>query len=94
MRFTILIVALLLGGCATYNSNQTELVSTNGTRTVTTVVRISTVFDAKSDLAKLNLSTTEKSQRLGLGTLNQESTSSNLVSILEAVARGAAAGAK
>ncbi len=76
-------------GCATYNSVQVE----SGTNR-TTRVTIRTFFDAKSELAKLSLSTSDKSQRLGLGAINQETTSSNLVNVIGAVAEGVAKGLK
>lgn len=89
----ILLLDVIFAGCASYRSRQTENMTTNGVKSVSTDVRIHTLWDAKSDLAKLRLNTTDKSQLLTIGGLNQESTSTNIVNLFEAVARGAAAGA-
>jgi len=89
MKKLLMLILLSGAGCATYHSVQTD----NGTNRVT-VVTIKTLFDAKSELSKLVLTTTDKSQRLGLGSLNQETTSSNLVNIIGAVAEGVAKGLK
>jgi len=89
-KVTIALVSgLVFAGCASYRSTQVD----NGTNR-TTVVVIKTLFDGKSELSKLNLTTTDKSQRLGLGSINQETTSSNLVNIIGAVAEGVSKGLK
>jgi hypothetical protein len=74
---------MLLAGCARFSSVQTE--DTNGIRK--TEIRASTLFDANSELAKLRASTTDKSQTVTIGSLNQESTSTNLVNLLLGLAQ-------
>ena len=44
-----------------------------------------TFFDSKSELTKLNSGQTDKSQKVSLGSLNQESSDSNAVSFAESV---------
>jgi len=50
-----------------------------------TKVNAGTFFDSKSELTKLNSGQTDKSQKVSLGSLNQESSDSNAVSFAESV---------
>ena len=51
------------------------------------VTRVSagTLLDSKSELSKLSSGQTEKSQKVAIGSLNQESSGSNAVSFAESV---------
>lgn len=92
MKALALLLLVLSSGCASYNSTQVRSISTNGVETTSTRVSIKTLWDAKSELSKLSATTTDKSQRLGIGSLSQESTSTNLQNIIEAVASGVVKG--
>lgn len=89
-------LAVVLLGCATFTSTQLET-QQDGSKRETTI-NIATVFDAHADLAKLRASTTDKSQTTTIGALNQESTATNLVILMqyliEASMRAGAAAAK
>lgn len=74
----------LLCGCAHFSSTVTES-GTNGVRKVTTV-HATTFFDSKSELAKVSSGQTDKSQRVAIGSLNQEASGTNAVAILNALA--------
>jgi len=47
--------------------------------------RIYTFWDSKSEIAKLRASTTDKTQGLSVGHLNEESSSTNTVDLVERV---------
>ena len=65
---------LILTGCARFTSTVTERLGPDG-RTVEriTVVKAGTFFDSKSDLAKLSSGQTDKTQKVSIGSINQES---------------------
>lgn len=50
-----------------------------------TVVKAGTFFDGQSALAKLSSGQTDKSQKVSLGSLNQETSGSNALSLAEAI---------
>jgi hypothetical protein len=77
---------LLCAGCARFNSTVTERVGPDG-KTVerVTVVKAGTLLDSKSELTKLNSGQTDKSQKVSIGSLNQESSGSNAISFAESV---------
>lgn len=81
-----LFAILLLAGCSSFHSHQ---VTKEGT---ITDVRATTFWDSKSELAKLKANTTEKSQSLGIGSLNTEASATNAVALAEAIARGIVSG--
>jgi hypothetical protein len=80
-----------LAGCSTFTSEQT-VVHPDG-ETVTTTIRARTFFDAKSELARLRTTQTDKTQGVTLGALGQETSGTNTVELLERVVRGAVSGA-
>ena len=84
------LVLFLLTGCSTFTSEQTV---TRDGETVTTTIRARTFFDARSDLAKLRITQTEKTQGVTLGALNQETSGTNAVDLIDRVVRAAVAGA-
>jgi hypothetical protein len=91
--FNGLLLALLVSGCAHLTST-TE--STDGSRTS---VSCFTFFDSQSALAKFrnassNTSSNQWSAGTSIGGLNQESSSTNLVNIIGAVAEGVVKGMK
>jgi hypothetical protein len=80
------LAALSLVGCTHFSvtQNQTER-GTNQVETVrTTKTSAWTLFDSKSELAKLRASTSDKTQSTSVGALNAESAGSNAVSLFEA----------
>ena len=83
--------AMLLCGCSTFKSLQRETAPDGTVRE--TEIKARTFMDAKSDLAKLRASTTDKTQGMTIGALGQESSGSNAVSLAEALMRGAVSGA-
>ena len=76
---------ILTTGCARFTSTVTERTLPGGVVERVTVVRASTLFDSKSELAKLSSGQTDKSQKVSIGLLNQESSGSNAVSLVESV---------
>lgn len=78
----LLAVVILAAGCASFKSTQSESTGKDGVTVRTTVVRASTLFDAKSELAKLRATTTDKTQGLTIGSLDQSSTGTNAISAL------------
>ena len=70
---------LLLCGCARFHSVQQ---SPDGTMTSVT---ITTFFDGRSEVSKLRTTQTDKSQGVSLGSINENSTSTNLVELLHAI---------
>lgn len=74
------IAIAMLCGCASFSSRQEEI-ALDGTKRVT-IVHTRTLFDAKSELAKLRGSTTDKSQTLSIGSLDQSSSGTNIVGSL------------
>lgn len=84
-----LLILIALSGCARFSTTQTDISyddpeSEMPTRTITTKVSVSTFFSAKSELAKLKVLQTEKTQSTGVGALGQESTETNLFNALGA----------
>lgn len=72
-----LLLLLLLSGCSTFHTTQTEY-GTNGLPSKSTEVRITSLFDAHSDVTKLRTTFTDKSQGIGVGTISENVSSTNL----------------
>ncbi len=91
---TIKLLALaLLFNCSCSSLKVDILETQDGTKTST--IRVRTLFDAKSELAKLRTSATDKTQSVTLSGLSQESNSTNLVEIIDrAVSAAVTAGVK
>ena len=93
-----LCVALLAGGCASFDTDQKDISTTTTepdgtittTRTITTKASAITVAAGEQKLANWKAGQTDKSQTASVGSMSQQSDASVLV---EAAARGAAAGA-
>lgn len=96
------ILICTLTGCSTFSTKQTDITSYDNTgkptRTITTTATAKTLFSSKSELTKFKATNTDKTQSTSVGSLAQESTSSNAAPIFEAIGRGVvqglAAGAK
>ena len=84
LRPLILLLALA-PGCARFTSTVTERTLADGVVERVTVVKATTVFDSKSELAKLSSGQTDKSQKVSIGSLNQESSATNTVNLIESV---------
>ncbi len=91
MKKLIVIPVLVACGCASFKTIQTESTNKDGSKLVVTRVAARTLFDAKSDLAKFKAFQSEKTQSATVGALGQESSGTNAVAMLEAMARLAAA---
>jgi len=87
ISISILTLAALLAGCATYTTRQTDI---SPDRSITTDVTVRTFWDSDSQLANSNATQTDKSQSAKLGTLNQTSTSTNITEQLEILLKLAA----
>ena len=88
MKTNILFVvslAALAVGCARFSSTVTERNTPDGSTERVTKVNAGTFFDSKSELTKLNSGQTDKSQKVSIGSLSQESSGSNAVSFAESV---------
>jgi len=77
----------LICGCSTFRSLQTETAPDGTVRQ--TEIRARTFWDAKSDLAKLRASTTDKVQGMTIGSIGQESSGTNATALIESVVRAA-----
>ena len=77
----LLLLALPLVGCARFNSTIYE--GPDGDKE--TRVTAWTLWDSKSELSKLSSGQTDKSQKVTLGALNQESSATNALSFAESV---------
>ena len=82
--FAVTVVALA-SGCARFKSTVTERTAPDGSSERVTRVSAGTLLDSKSELSKLSSGQTEKSQKVAIGSLNQESSGSNAVSFAESV---------
>lgn len=90
-----MILATMACGCASFKTTQIdESNPTTGLRKITTTVSTRTFWDSKSDLAKLKASTTDKTQSLGVGSIVNESSGTNAVTLIEAVVAAAIKAAK
>ena len=88
MKKALLILLLPVGlvtGCSRFSSTVTERKLHDGSVERVTRVNAGTFFDSKSELSKLTTGQTDKTQRVALGSLNQESSGSNVVSFVESV---------
>jgi len=99
-RFQLLSVLVfsvcLFSGCAHFSTTQTDISYENGqpTRQITTRAQANTFFDSKSALAQFKATQTDKTQSASVGSLTQEANGSNVVNLVESIARGVAAGLK
>ena len=88
MKKNLLLVvslAALAVGCARFKSTVTERHAPAGSTERVTQVSAGTLLDSKSELSKLNSGQTDKSQKVAIGSLNQESSGSNALSFAETV---------
>lgn len=95
-QLILLAMGLILPGCSHLYSHQVSVeIGTNGVpRTVTTDLRTTTFFDSKSELAKYSARQSEKSQSLGIGSLQQEASGTNVVEFAERIVKAAIQAAK
>ena len=86
MKTFLLVVCLaVLPGCARFKSTVTETEYPDGSKERVTIVRASTFFESRSELSRLSSGQTDKSQKISIGALNQESTATNAVNLMESV---------
>jgi len=81
----VVTVLALASGCARFKSTVTERIGKDGVTERVTQVSAGTLLDSKSELSKLSSGQTDKSQKVAIGSLNQESSGSNAVSFAESV---------
>jgi hypothetical protein len=92
MKKTLIALVTLIAlasGCARFKSTVTERTMPDGTVERVTVVKAGTLFDSKSELAKLSSGQTDKSQKVSIGSLTQESSASNAVGFVESIVSAA-----
>jgi hypothetical protein len=89
VAFSMLVIPFLPTGCARFKTVQTDMSYENGTpiREITTKATSTTFFDSDSALASFKATQTDKTQSASVGSLNQQSSGSNTVVVLEAVER-------
>lgn len=89
MKKLLIVLSLVsLCGCAHFSTSQTDTTTDPKTGVVasrTTKAYATTFFDAKSDLARFRASQSDKTQSASVGGLNQEASSTNVVSGLTKV---------
>jgi len=85
MKYIIpaVLLVVLAAGCARFKSEITERTKEGGSKI--TLVKASTLFESKSDLAKFKALQTDKTQSIGIGSLGQESNATNVVRSLELI---------
>lgn len=86
-KLIVLVMALAMVGCARFSTKQTDTRNKDGTTTITTKATSYTLFESKSQLSNFKATQTEKSQSAAVGSLSQEASSTNVVAVLEAVAK-------
>jgi len=95
--FNLVLVATIgLCGCARFSTVQIDErydEKTSEKTTITTKVTATTLFDSSSALATFKASQTEKTQGASVGSLTQQSSSTNLNRIIESITSGAVQGA-
>jgi hypothetical protein len=90
LRTIILATSLLVApGCARFKSTITERTLPDGSVERVTVVKAGTFFDGQSALATLSSGQTDKSQKVSIGALNQESSGTNATSLVEGIVAAA-----
>ena len=82
---TVSLCAVGLAGCARFHSVVTETTDKNGVTKRETMVKAGTLFDSKSELAKLSSGQTGAKQEVAIGSLRQQSEGSNAVNFAEGV---------
>ena len=82
------LLLLALASCAHFQTSQTDTTTTKDgvTASRTTKASATTFLDAKSDLAKFHASQTDKTQSASVGALGQESSGTNVVNGISALA--------
>lgn len=89
-KITVALIALALVGCARFSTKQTDMSydeSGKPQRSVTTRASAYTVFSANSKLAQWKASQTDKTQGATVGGLEQSSTGTNAVLVMDRIAR-------
>lgn len=84
-KMMVAALVLAVSGCARFSSTVTERTLLDGTVERVTDVNASTLMDSKSELTKLSTGQTDKSQKVSIGALTQESSGTNAVNLFEAV---------
>ena len=82
-----LIAIVLASGCARFSTTQTDISYEEGkpARTITTRVKASTFWEAKSALSTFAASQTDKTQSAKVGGLSSEANSTNAIKALELI---------
>lgn len=91
-----IVLASMLAGCAHYSTHQTDTsYATNGqpSRSISTIVHVTTFFDSKSEITKSRVTQTDKSQTSAVGSVSQEASGTNAIGLVQAVSAGAVEGA-
>lgn len=96
IQLALILALTFLVGCARFKSHQTDLSYEKGlpVRTITTKTKSATLFSGKSELTKYKALTTDKTQSLGIGSLNQEATNNLQIIIGAAVSAAVNAATK
>ncbi len=102
-KLLLLASLIALAGCSHFSTTQTDYSyapNTNSAfltytpvRKITTHASASTFFDSSSQLANFKASQTDKTQGASVGSLNQQSSSTNVQNIVNAAVSGAVQGA-
>lgn len=88
MLLFLLVPVVFLVGCSSLDARVEEAQDVK-----TTHVRIRTFWDAKSELAKMHTTSTDKTQSVSVSGLQQESSGSNAVSLVESAVSAAVSAA-
>ena len=94
---TILLLALLLTGCARFKTTQTDVSYEEGkpSRAITTEASAITFAASKSALAQWKATQSDKTQGASVGSLEQESDASKLLdAVIQAAVKAGAASVK
>jgi hypothetical protein len=86
LHYLVIPLLIMLGGCARFNTTQKDVRYDDRTE-VTTKATAWTLGTSKSALTNFKATQTDKTQGASVGTLNQDTASTNAVAALEAIGR-------
>ena len=96
MKPPLIVLCLGMAGCSTFSTTQVDEridAKTGEKTTVTTKAASTTFFDSHSALSQFRAIQTEKSQQATVGSLNQDTSGTNVTKLIEIIVRGMMEGA-
>jgi hypothetical protein len=78
-------LALLCAGCSSMISTTSHTLKPDGTQITDTHLRVRTLFDSKSELSKFNARNSDRSQSIGVGSYEAQSSGTNAMRAVETI---------